>query len=877
MTTLEQRLDQLVGARRALDASPAMAASRAMPGNAFMLDDGAVLALPRDTGDSRYPYGRDGFNFWVYASGYMHANEGLFSPFLRAAEGQEPTVAFFAGLPVEGDETYQPVPLLQVPRLGGGSAGAARYTVFTPGAAYFVTELATLRFGLRAHATDQRQIIFSLHVRSLADAPQAVAISSFLNPFLNHGVYPSGEARWFREARVLDPSPEAGALAPFRFEINEDLSRTESVLHWGLVRRNLVLGANCQLRRSEETTSRYQYVGGAQSSLHTPAGVERGGFGEAPQPVTSFTETAVAADMLHLELAAGGQARLDLIFAFTDDADAMEAWLDEEVDPTAVDAALAALEVEEGARQSGLRAEVGPVRGVSLSQDVFNGFLGHLKRQVEFCSLIKGYIQLSEGSLIGIRDVFQALEGLAYWQPEATREKMLEALAFTMPSGRCPRQYSIPTDSGWVRHMDLRPFIDQGCWVISAVATYLRATGDMGFLEAPCGYHRIVDEAARSVERAPETDSVLEHLARILGYLLEHRDHGHTGCVRALFGDWNDALDGLGVSLDPGTEYGTGVSVMATLQVRQNALEMAEILGAVDSHRHAERIAQYGCAAEELEDALRAFAIIESDSGEKRLVHGWGDRRSYFVGGFEDPDGQARDGLTSNAFWVLTGMHDRDPSLGETILDAFGRLDSKYGLKTFEPFFPRDTPGVGRIPKLPPGTAENGAAYIHATAFGAMALFRMGEPPRAWEQLLKILPFTPGHDGLSHSPFVMPNSYGLNPDKGIDGQNMLDWQTGSSNVVLKCLVCFVFGYEPHLDGAWIQPAAWAPFGSFDFTIAARGGEIRVRFEDTGSATRTFRVDGDERPGIPDPIMGIDRLWIPWAEAAGRSSEICVSD
>ena len=42
-----------------------------MPGSTYVLDDNHLLCLPRDTGDSRYPYGRNGFNFWAYASGYV--------------------------------------------------------------------------------------------------------------------------------------------------------------------------------------------------------------------------------------------------------------------------------------------------------------------------------------------------------------------------------------------------------------------------------------------------------------------------------------------------------------------------------------------------------------------------------------------------------------------------------------------------------------------------------------------------------------------------------------------------------------------------------------------------------------------------------------
>ncbi len=54
---------------------------RRLPGNVAFLGDGRVLCRQRSRGDSRYPYGSNGFNFWVNASGYMHANRGFVFPF----------------------------------------------------------------------------------------------------------------------------------------------------------------------------------------------------------------------------------------------------------------------------------------------------------------------------------------------------------------------------------------------------------------------------------------------------------------------------------------------------------------------------------------------------------------------------------------------------------------------------------------------------------------------------------------------------------------------------------------------------------------------------------------------------------------------------
>jgi hypothetical protein len=237
---------------------------------------------------------------------------------------------------------------------------------------------------------------------------------------------------------------------------------------------------------------------------------------------------------------------------------------------------------------------------------------------------------------------------------------------------------------------------------------------------------------------------------------------------------------------------------MVTLQFYQNLKDMIELLSLLSYEKTL--IEEYEKVMESIEKGLKEHAVIKNNEGELRIVHGWGDKKSYYVGSFCDPDNASRHGLTSNAFWVISGMYEKNRSMKETIGNAFAALDSRFGLKTFEPYFLPGTPeetqgraleetqgkslvetqerarvetqgnalGFGRIYKLPPGTAENGAAYIHASAFGIMALFMMGEAKEAWEQLMKILPFT--HEKVSCSPYVMPNSYGDNVKLNIDGE-----------------------------------------------------------------------------------------------------------
>ena len=51
--------------RRVDDALKKGGAAR-LPENTYFLDEKTVLCLPRKRGDSRYPYGADGFYLWAY-------------------------------------------------------------------------------------------------------------------------------------------------------------------------------------------------------------------------------------------------------------------------------------------------------------------------------------------------------------------------------------------------------------------------------------------------------------------------------------------------------------------------------------------------------------------------------------------------------------------------------------------------------------------------------------------------------------------------------------------------------------------------------------------------------------------------------------------
>ena len=140
-----------------------------------------------------------------------------------------------------------------------------------------------------------------------------------------------------------------------------------------------------------------------------------------------------------------------------------------------------------------------------------------------------------------------------------------------------------------------------------------------------------------------------------------------------------------------------------------------------------------------------------------------------------------------------------------------------------------------------------------------MSLFRMGETERAWEELSKCLPFT--HEKVSVSPYVMPNSYGYNEEKQIDGESMQDWQTGSSNVVLKTFIRFVFGVEPQYKGLCIQPSMHIPFATTELALKVRGTNLVLKYSNNETGKRTFKINGEIQEGYYDDVMKLKKFWI----------------
>lgn len=818
----------------------------AMPSNCYFLNKDEVLCYPKKIGDGRHPYQTDGLTLWAYSGGSISIEESQFNLFLPSYEGYEANIAFFFGEKV--DDGYFPISITGIGKQPF-ERGIKRFSVYTLGGAYYFAENDSVISALNAFVDTKKRICLTVYIKNKSDKTVETYTAAYLEPHMLHNGSKGFENKWYRSCRKTDYG--------YLVKMQEMFSRDDRAEHNLAVR---VFGNG----GASTTTSRTAFTGSTSYALNCSESLQRGKF-EDERAYTEFTNTSIVGEIKEITLAPGAEDTVYYVMACSDDLADAEGRVKEINDVKGeLEAEVIASALSRSATEN-LRVEFEGLTGeLSGRDEVVNCFMSSVVRQTDFCSRSKNYA----GAFIGIRDIMQQIEAAVYWDAPLVRRRIVETLNYIGDDGRAPRQYSYQPREGVAPLMDLRAFIDQGVWIISTVYTYLSFTGDLSILDEVCGYYNFDRTSPMAMSARPDfsdrRDSVLTHLITILEFLISNLDD-ETGCLHALYGDWNDALDGLGKTNKAGQSFGTGVSVMASLQLYKNINEMVEIIE--KTGKFTDRISTYVKERERIEAGLLKYAIV-SNGNERKILHGWGDDRSWLVGSYNDHDGKSRDSLTAPSFWILSGMYKKHGEYVADIIKAYERLDAKYGINTFMPAFDIKDDKVGRIKLLPEGTAENGATYNHSTCFGIWSLFNVDEGERAWKYLYKMLPFN--HELISTTPYVMPNSFLYNKERLMDGESMSDWFTGAGCVLLKLIVDGLFGIKPTLDSITVSPVSYMPFKNASITLKYLGKNLTVKYEKRNTGARSYLVNGK-------PSVAVDGVLDLNSERGKEDIEITVID
>jgi len=445
------------------------------------------------------------------------------------------------------------------------------------------------------------------------------------------------------------------------------------------------------------------------------------------------------------------------------------------------------------------------------------------RNQVLFCRAL---------DKVGYRDVLQDMMGLCDFQADLVRAKLLHTLQYQAADGRAVRQYEACPGAG----QDMRMYMDSASWIPDTLVRYLKETGDFDVLDERVA---CFDMAAERPDPS-QACTVYEHALRAVRSLAAHT--GYHGLCRIGYGDWNDALSGIGGE--------KGVSVWlscACVHAAQRMAELARYLGRVDD-------------AEEMDHVAASMT-------ERINAHGW-DGRWYIyaingqgkpIGSSRSPEGRIH--LNVNTWALFTGVA-RAAGREAQVFDSLNQLATPCGLMLLAPpYTAASRPDVGRIADQKPGMFENGSIYLHGQAFYLYALICARRADACYGELMRTLPSAMVQD-VATGPRHQQSNFTVGPDHPHYGMQLFSNFTGSvpwyRRVIEKML-----GVSAGFDALHIDPCPPSGWDQYKVRKRWRGRTIEVSFH--RSETPGCRIMLNGRPfqhAIPLedlPTDGIQRV------------------
>lgn len=284
-----------------------------------------------------------------------------------------------------------------------------------------------------------------------------------------------------------------------------------------------------------------------------------------------------------------------------------------------------------------------PSEGMNNMLNVWNLYQAEIN--IMF-SRFASFIEVGGRTGLGYRDTSQDSMTVIHSNPEKCRQRMVELLRGLVSRGyglhlfqpewfdpdhevkpfKSPTVIPTPSRSEMIHGLD-DACSDDALWLVSAIAEYVRETGDFGFLEEVYGY---ADEGE---------GTVYDHMKRILDFSAE--EVGEDGVCKGLRADWNDCLN-----------LGGGESAMVSFLhywALNSFLELARYLGKEEDVERYTKMAEH------------VYQVCDDVLWDKEWYIRGITSKGKKIGTMEDKEGRIH--LESNAWAVLSGAAPKEKGI----------------------------------------------------------------------------------------------------------------------------------------------------------------------------------------------------------------------
>jgi cellobiose phosphorylase len=449
------------------------------------------------------------------------------------------------------------------------------------------------------------------------------------------------------------------------------------------------------------------------------------------------------------------------------------------------------------------------------------------------------YFESGIGRGMGFRDSNQDLLGFVHMIPESARSRILDLAATQLETGGAFHQYQPMTKRG---NDDIGSnFNDDPLWLVLAVASYLKESGDWSILEELIPFENIIGSEA----------TLYNHLRRSIDYVLNRLGpHGLPLIGRA---DWNDCLNLNAFTEKPGESFQTTTNKEG--KVAESVFIAGLFVIAVK-----EMIA-ISSITNRVIDELRYQKLVQ-EMKEIVLQFGWDGNwflRAYDNNGEAIGSNQCAEGkifIEPQGICIMAGIGIEDGKAEKALSSVREHLSTPHGILLLQPAYSQYYLNLGEISSYPPGYKENAGIFCHTNPWIMIAATRFGDGDIAFDYYLRINPSNREEISQIHrcEPYVYAQMM-AGRDAPSFGEAKNSWLTGTAAWNYVAITQAILGIQPDYDGLRISPVIPKDWDGFKAKRIFRGITYDISVKRIGTGNKTeITADGRKIRGNQLPII-----------------------
>jgi cellobiose phosphorylase len=422
------------------------------------------------------------------------------------------------------------------------------------------------------------------------------------------------------------------------------------------------------------------------------------------------------------------------------------------------------------------------------------------------------YYESGIGRGMGFRDSNQDTLGFVHMIPSLVKERIKDLAATQLPDGSAYHQYSPLTKRA---NPSDHKYGDDHLWLIYSVASYIKETGDVKFL-----------------------DEIYGNLERAIGF--STKNLGPHGLPRIFFADWNDCLN-----LDQGKGKAESVMVAQMYVAACNEMvTLAKLAGKPEDSKH------YLNLAKKMTETINTVAWDGA----------WYTRA--FTDG-EEPVGsktckEAKIYLEPQAWGVMSGVADE--TRGKKCMESVHKhLATEHGVLILDPPYSEFDHRIGSIGVYPPGLKENGAIFCHPNPWAMIAECILGHGDLAYQYYKAIQPAARSNIADLHKtePYVYCQMIAGRAHKDF-GEGKNSWLTGSASWNFVAASQWILGIRPDYDGLLIDPCIPKAWKGFQVKRLFRGATYYITVRNPDGVSKGIKSVTMDDKRLPTNLIPADK-------------------